>query len=128
HFLHRFSERHHKKVGGFAPQAVEALLSFDFPGNIRELENMIERAVLLADEDEPIGLSHLFSSSQAVLPATFGVDAQGQLASHSRVADTEENLRERLAPLLESAGPGASALEAAEQTLIELALEQADGN
>jgi DNA-binding NtrC family response regulator len=129
HFLHRFSERHHKKVGGFAPQAVEALLSFDFPGNIRELENMIERAVLLADEGEPIGLSHLFSSSQGALPATFGVDAHGQLASHSTAApDNEDSLRERLAPLLESAASGASALEAAEQTLIELALEQADGN
>ncbi|WP_372694052.1 sigma 54-interacting transcriptional regulator [Immundisolibacter sp.] len=127
HFLHRFSERHHKKVGGFAPQAVEALLSFDFPGNIRELENMIERAVLLADDGEPISLSHLFSSSQGALPATFGVDAHGQLASHQgSMPDPDETLRERLAPLLQSTGT--SALEAAEQTLIELALEQADGN
>ena len=64
HFLHRFSQRHGKTVGSFAPEAVEALLSYAFPGNIRELENMIERGVLLADAGEPIGISHLFTAQQ----------------------------------------------------------------
>jgi DNA-binding NtrC family response regulator len=130
HFLHRFSERHGKRVGGFAPQAVEALLSYGFPGNIRELENMIERGVLLADDGEPVGVSHLFTADQGVVSAgTFGLDASGQLAGrgHHKAPEPagENGLRERLAPLLDTElGP----LDAAEQTLIDLALEQADGN
>ena len=128
HFLHRFSQRHGKAAGSFAPEAVEALLSYAFPGNIRELENMIERGVLLADAGEPIGISHLFTAQQGALPATFGIDARGQLAERSRATqahDGSENLRERLAPLLDThSGP----LDAAEQTLIDLAIEHADGN
>ncbi|ANX05585.1 hypothetical protein PG2T_09945 [Immundisolibacter cernigliae] len=128
HFLDRFSQRHGKTAGSFAPEAVEALLSYAFPGNIRELENMIERGVLLADDGEPIGISHLFTAQQGALPATFGIDAGGRLAGRSRAAqarDDSENLRERLAPLLDThSGP----LDAAEQTLIDLAIEQADGN
>ncbi len=130
HFLHRFSERHGKRVGGFAPPAVEALLSYGFPGNIRELENMIERGVLLADDGEPVGMSHLFTADQGVVSAgTFGLDARGQLAGRGRAKSPPQThgdeLRDRLAPLLDSqAGP----LDAAEQTLIDLALEQAGGN
>ena len=129
HFLHRFSQRHGRTAGSFAPQAVEALLSYAFPGNIRELENMIERGVLLADAGEPIGISHLFTSAQGVVvPATFGIDARGQLAGRSnpkQAPDGSDDLRERLAPLLDiHSGP----LETIEHTLIDLAIEQAAGN
>ena len=127
HFLGRFSQRHGKTVGGFAPESVEALLSYAFPGNIRELENMIERGVLLADADELIGVSHLFTSAQGTVPATFGIGAHGQLAGryNAKRADAGGDLRERLAPLLDThSGP----LDAAEQTLIDLAIEHAGGN
>ncbi len=127
HFLHRFSQRHGKVAGGFSPEAVEALLSYAFPGNIRELENMIERGVLLADAGEPIGVSHLFTSQQGIAPTTFGINAHGQLTGRHSPGPVEASgdLRERLAPLLEThSGP----LDAAEQTLIDLAIEQAGGN
>ena len=129
HFLDRFSQRHGKTAGGFAQEAVEALLSYAFPGNIRELENMIERGVLLADAGEPIGVSHLFTAQQGAVPATFGLNAHGQLAGRSNATQLDDDdsgsLRERLAPLLDAHnGP----LEAVEQTLIDLAIEQAGGN
>jgi len=128
HFLDRFSQRHGKTAGGFAQEAVEALLSYPFPGNIRELENMIERGVLLADAGEPIGVSHLFTAQRGTEPATFGIDAHGQLAGRSSAPlahDDGAGLRERLAPVLDAHdGP----LEAVEQTLIDLAIEQAGGN
>ena len=47
-FLKRFAEDNLKEVRGFAPEAVRALEEYDFPGNVRELENLIERAVVLA--------------------------------------------------------------------------------
>ncbi len=47
HFLRRFAERNRKAVKGFTPQAMDLLIHYDWPGNIRELENAIERAVVL---------------------------------------------------------------------------------
>ncbi|EMU6539393.1 sigma-54-dependent response regulator transcription factor ZraR [Escherichia albertii] len=47
HFLQRFAERNRKAVKGFTPQAMDLLIHYDWPGNIRELENAMERAVVL---------------------------------------------------------------------------------
>lgn len=46
-FIKRLAERSHKKVLGISKKALNKLLRYDWPGNIRELENIIERAVVL---------------------------------------------------------------------------------
>lgn len=51
HFWSRFGEKHHKKVSGLTPRAMDSLLHYSWPGNIRELENAIERAVILLRGD-----------------------------------------------------------------------------
>jgi two-component system, NtrC family, response regulator HydG len=51
HFLKKLSQRHGKRLQGFEPRALEALSSWSYPGNIRELENAIERAVVLCPSD-----------------------------------------------------------------------------
>ncbi len=51
HFLHMFCEKHRKAIKSFTDESMEALMSYDWPGNIRELRNVIERAVLLCAED-----------------------------------------------------------------------------
>ncbi|MCC7542430.1 MAG: sigma-54-dependent Fis family transcriptional regulator [Deltaproteobacteria bacterium] len=48
HFRARFAGEQRKVVVGFSPEAMRALLRHPFPGNVRELENVIERAVTLA--------------------------------------------------------------------------------
>ncbi len=48
HFLRRFSAANGSKVEGFSPQALSKLMSMSWEGNVRELENVIERAVVLA--------------------------------------------------------------------------------
>jgi Nif-specific regulatory protein len=48
-FVQRFSGELKKKVEGIQPEALKVLMRHHWPGNIRELENVIERAVLLAD-------------------------------------------------------------------------------
>ena len=48
HFLKSFARKYGKSVKEFSRDAVEFLLTYPFPGNVRELENMIERAVILS--------------------------------------------------------------------------------
>ncbi len=49
YFLNLHAQRTGKLVTHLDPEAVEALVAYDWPGNIRELENVLERAVVLAD-------------------------------------------------------------------------------
>ena len=51
HFLHKFNLSKQKKIKGISPQVMELLVNYPWPGNIRELENIIERMVILAEED-----------------------------------------------------------------------------
>lgn len=48
HFLQKYNRRAKKAIKGITPRALKSLLDYDWPGNIRELENTIERAVVLA--------------------------------------------------------------------------------
>ncbi|MES2112588.1 MAG: sigma-54 dependent transcriptional regulator [Bacteroidota bacterium] len=48
HFLKLFSLKEQKQITGFSDHALNALVNYSWPGNIRELENIIERSVLLA--------------------------------------------------------------------------------
>ncbi len=57
HFLTLFAEKNNKDIKGLTPQAMDGLLKYEWPGNIRELMNVIERAVVLSraeylDEDD----------------------------------------------------------------------------
>lgn len=56
HFLQVYSEDMAKQVGGFTQEAMQALLAHPFPGNVRELANLVERAVTLVSPGEPIGV------------------------------------------------------------------------
>jgi two-component system response regulator AtoC len=58
HFLGKYKERHGIKVGSVSPDAMTVLMDYPWPGNVREMENAIERSVLLA-EGENINVSAL---------------------------------------------------------------------
>ncbi|MBI5676272.1 MAG: sigma-54-dependent Fis family transcriptional regulator [Nitrospirae bacterium] len=47
HFLEKHSKKINKKISDFNKEAMDMLMSYNFPGNVRELENIIERAVIL---------------------------------------------------------------------------------
>ena len=47
--LHRYAHEGGKKISGFTPQAINAIETYMWPGNIRELENRIKRAVIMAE-------------------------------------------------------------------------------
>lgn len=48
HFLVRFAQEHEREIGGITPPALKLLMEYHWPGNVRQLENTIERAVALA--------------------------------------------------------------------------------
>jgi transcriptional regulator with GAF, ATPase, and Fis domain len=50
YFLHRFSDEYGGRIKGFTPNAVIAMRRYGWPGNIRELENRLKKAVVLADK------------------------------------------------------------------------------
>jgi two-component system response regulator PilR (NtrC family) len=52
HFLRKYSEELNKKITGVSPETLRILLDYDYPGNVRELQNIIERAVALEGTQE----------------------------------------------------------------------------
>jgi two-component system response regulator HydG len=63
HFLELYKQKTGRFVSGISKDALRALVNYDFPGNIRELENAIERAIIIASgrqielEDLPEAIS-----------------------------------------------------------------------
>src|SRR3989454_4440907 len=52
HFIRRFSRRFRREIRGTTPEALAALQAYDFPGNVRELENLIERAFAMGAREQ----------------------------------------------------------------------------
>jgi len=67
HFLRQHAERYRKKLTGFEPAAHEALMRHEFPGNVRELDHVIERAVLMSQgaqiKPNDLGLTNVSDGS-----------------------------------------------------------------
>lgn len=80
HFLELYSKRFGKVVSGISATAIEALEAYDFPGNVRELQNIIERAVALsidpiiqlADLPGDITGISVYKSSRELVPVYVG--------------------------------------------------------
>jgi nitrogen regulation protein NR(I) len=115
HFVEKFNERLKKRVRGVSPEAEQELLSYPWPGNIRELENVIERAVLFSDgetlksTDLPADLRDGQPNARAIL---------APLPAISQEPVTVDGLKEQVK----------AATTRLERELIQRALDQTGGN
>lgn len=99
HFIGLYNNQYERRVQGISAPAMEAMLAYDWPGNIRELKNAVARAVILSK------------------------------AKDIEVADLPENIRVRPGGAAPAAGAlGNGTLKEAEKQMIRLALERCQGN
>ncbi|MBU1171176.1 MAG: sigma 54-interacting transcriptional regulator, partial [Proteobacteria bacterium] len=75
HFIERFNLSLGKEILGISPEAMAVLMLYDFPGNIRELENTMEHAFVLCNEGliYPHHLPDRFQNHTVALPASTGM-------------------------------------------------------
>jgi DNA-binding NtrC family response regulator len=118
-FLAKYSVIHAKKLRGFTDKAKRALLTYAWPGNIRELQNMVERGVILAPSGTRIEVNHLFSPCSEEHAREFGVDVNGALG-----VDRGESSKS----LCEAVFNGVLTLDQVETMLLEKAVDKAHGN
>lgn len=123
--LKEFCERHGRQISGVTNRAMQTLLTHPWPGNIRELENVLERGIILAEEGGALDLTHLFSLDEnqtsptqlgfkEIKPAT---PAQLQAPESSTSAWATQVIQRQDATLDEI-----------EKALMQAALESAQGN
>lgn len=122
HLLARFAALHDKHVTGFSDRALLALRSHPWPGNVREMENLIERGVILVSAGQAIEAEHLFPDA-AQLP---GAAPAHTLAPSGRLREVQAPARDT--DLVEQLLTNRLDLPALEQALIEQAVARSGGN
>ena len=138
HFLAKFNRLHGRRLTGFTQRAVDAMLSYDWPGNIREVENVVERGVILAAESGAIDTPHLFTSGEKMGDKRFALDREGklvpsdasQLLAGAASDDGVTKVTQGIAELLSGQGNGSAkvSLDELETLLLKKAVERAHGN
>jgi DNA-binding NtrC family response regulator len=81
YFVHDFNTKFHKHYRGLAEETKQLFLTYPWPGNVREMRNVLERAVLLGDGEwlapEDIEFSRLHATPSDQMENPFGIGAQG---------------------------------------------------
>ena len=126
HFLNRYCAMHKRKVTGFTEAALEALLFYSWPGNIRELENLIERGVILAPEDGGIDISHLFTSGENIRREP--IRTEPSASTPENPAGVEASSLSLSTLLRDALAAGKLSLDSLEEDAIGQALHLAQGN
>jgi Nif-specific regulatory protein len=87
HFTARHAKNCNRNVLGISDEAMACLTQYDWPGNIRELENALERAVVIGSSDRILAED---------LPETLLESAKSGPTSHAKYHDAIRNLKKQL--------------------------------
>lgn len=114
---------------GFTGRAIEAMLNYGWPGNIREMENLVERGVILAPDGGAIDISRLFTSGETIDAEMFRLGTNGALMPTGslldQIASTPDGEIERVARKVNSLLMGISG--DIETALLKSAVQRAQG-
>jgi len=124
HFRAAYTAVHKKPLAGFTQRAMRALVNYEYPGNVRELQNLVERGVIAAEAGGLVDVGHLFRRGEQANVAGWTLGARGRL----RTADTDRDIRSPGTPPPPTTSPGGATLLEIEQQLCRDALDQASGN
>jgi transcriptional regulator with PAS, ATPase and Fis domain len=123
--LKEFCERHGRQISGVTNRAMQTLLTHPWPGNIRELENVLERGIILAEEGGALDLMHLFTLDENQAEPT-------QLGFNILKSSTSERLQvpefSTSTWAMQFIQRQDATLDDIEKALISAALESAQGN
>lgn len=115
HFLHLHGRAHRKPLRQVAVAARDLLMRYDFPGNMRELSNMIERGVIYAEAGGDLEISHMFTGMEQLPEFVDGLHASGRIVRRRPQDGSAEPLAGR-------------SFDALEKDAYRAALKAANGN
>jgi DNA-binding NtrC family response regulator len=92
-FLDKFNKNRPKKITGFSQESLTSLMNYSWPGNIRELENLVERLTILKGQGEvsPSDLPAKYKSAAACFAETGIIDIPDQGLDFNTAVDQFEN-------------------------------------
>ena len=85
YFIHRYAKRVGKRIRRLTKETSQLLQSYDWPGNIRELQKVIERAVIVCDSDT-LSIDARWLSGRSLGTAPVASLSTGTLATHEKDA------------------------------------------
>ncbi len=125
-FLDKYNARHGKRVTGVTDTAMKALQDYVWPGNIRELENMIERGVILVPNDAKIDLKNLFPCMD--LSGYPGIPGATQPAATTATDSAAAAAGQDVDAVIEQVLESGASLDKLERQLMKAAVERSEGN
>jgi Nif-specific regulatory protein len=117
-FLDMYNKKYRKRIAGIAPGCLEILAAYSWPGNIRELQNAVERAVILTKGDR-LEAGSLPDDLRAALPAA------------KTPATEDDGLERAILGAVAAAAPGRlydDVMDRVEKIIIDYALVKSDNN
>jgi Transcriptional regulator containing PAS, AAA-type ATPase, and DNA-binding domains len=132
YFLRRYNLRHDRQVAGFTPRTVRALLNYAYPGNIRELQNLVERGVIAAEDGGLIDLPHISRTERLGGDPVYSVGRDGALANDGQGAGGGGAMtstgEQSYLDLLRSGNGQMLSLDALQQRVVDEAVAHTGGN
>ncbi|WP_455808802.1 sigma 54-interacting transcriptional regulator [Pseudomonas koreensis] len=124
-FLKRFCQEYGRTPAGLTMRALKTLLGYEFAGNVRELQNLIERGLIASDEGQAIDLVHIFRNESLPRDA-YSLNHHGALRQASAASAQQAPATSLLDSLHQS--DQAFSIDDLEQRLIQEALDKSEGN